>query len=136
MHRAAAAILDYSVVMMAVGLVVTLFDAAAGAELVNAQTLPWLGGLAAMFGVVYKLLWALAGTDSPGLRWTQLRTLNFDGIEPTRNERLARVAAACLSLLAAGLGLLWALADEETLSWHDHMSKTFATPRTGREDRD
>jgi len=136
MHRAAAAILDYSIVLIAVGVVLALLHAASGVNLVNAKTLPWLGVVAAMFGGVYKLLWALAGTDSPGLRWTQLRTLNFDGMEPTRNERLARVAAACLSLLAAGLGLLWAMADEETLSWHDHMSKTFLTPHIDREDRD
>jgi hypothetical protein len=55
--------------------------------------------------------------------------LNFDGMPPTRNQRIVRVAAGCLSLLAGGLGLLWAAADEETLSWHDHMSKTFLTPR-------
>jgi hypothetical protein len=28
------------------------------------------------------------------------------------------------------LGLLWALVDEETLSWHDHSSKTFLTSYT------
>jgi hypothetical protein len=26
------------------------------------------------------------------------------------------------------LGMLWALVDEEALTWHDHMSKTFPTP--------
>ena len=30
---------------------------------------------------------------------------------------------------SAGLGLLWSLADEESLTWHDHMSKTFPTIR-------
>ena len=27
-----------------------------------------------------------------------------------------------------GLGLVWALVDEENLTWHDHISKTFPTP--------
>ena len=36
---------------------------------------------------------------------------------------------ACLSFCAGGVGLLWALADEEKLAWHDHMSKTFPTHR-------
>jgi hypothetical protein len=108
-------------------MVMALVYAAIGAELVNLRTLPLFGVLAGVFGVAYKLLWALAGVESPGLRWTQLHTLNFDGLEPTTGERLARVATGCLSLLAGGLGLLWAVADEETLSWHDHMSKTFLT---------
>jgi hypothetical protein len=38
------------------------------------------------------------------------------------------MASGFLSLAAGGLGLLWALVDEETLTWHDHISKTFPTP--------
>jgi hypothetical protein len=34
-----------------------------------------------------------------------------------------------VSFIAAGIGLLWALVDEERLTWHDYMSKTFPTPR-------
>src|SRR6202041_3046551 len=30
--------------------------------------------------------------------------------------------------LSGGLGLVWALVDEENLTWHDHISKTFPTP--------
>jgi hypothetical protein len=34
------------------------------------------------------------------------------------------------------LGIVWALLDEEHLTWHDHISKVFPTPidvpRTGR----
>jgi len=29
-------------------------------------------------------------------------------------------------------GLLWSLADEESLAWHDHISRTFPTPRDSR----
>jgi len=27
-----------------------------------------------------------------------------------------------LSMASAGLGLVWALVDEENLTWHDHIS--------------
>jgi uncharacterized RDD family membrane protein YckC len=57
-----------------------------------------------------------------------LRILNFDGRPATRQERLARVASAWISAAPAGLGLVWALLDEETLTWHDQISKTFPTP--------
>jgi hypothetical protein len=33
-----------------------------------------------------------------------------------------------LSYTVGGLGLVWALVDEEQLAWHDHISKTFPTP--------
>jgi hypothetical protein len=38
-----------------------------------------------------------------------------------------RALSACLSFCAGGIGLLWALVDEEKLTWHDHISKTFPT---------
>ena len=46
---------------------------------------------------------------------------------PTFEQRFKRLVASILSLAAAGLGLLWALADEEKLTWHDHISRTFVT---------
>jgi len=52
-----------------------------------------------------------------------------------KNSALALLAAACLSLCSAGLGLIWSLADEEGLTWHDHMSKTFPTIRVERPSR-
>jgi len=66
--------------------------------------------------------------ESAGARWTGLRFINFDGSPIDRRERAIRFAAACLSFFSAGLGVLWSLADEEGLTWHDHMSKTFPTP--------
>jgi hypothetical protein len=54
--------------------------------------------------------------------------VNFDGQKPTQRQRFQRLASGFLSLFAAGLGLLWALVDEETLTWHDHISRTFPTP--------
>jgi hypothetical protein len=127
MHRAAAAVLDCSLVLIAVGVVMSLLHAGFGDLILNARTLPYFAVLAGLFGVGYKVLWAMAGMDSPGLRWVQLQLLNFDGRPPARNERMGRIVAGCLSVLSGGLGLLWSLADEETLSWHDHMSKTFLT---------
>ena len=61
------------------------------------------------------------------MRWSSVKVLNFDGQRPTREQRLTRLFAGALSFLAAGLGLVWALADEESLTWHDHISKTFVS---------
>ena len=77
---------------------------------------------------LYQLFWVLADGDTPGLQLARLRLVDFDGRPATRKARLFRVASSWLSAAPAGLGLLWALLDEEALTWHDQISKTFPTP--------
>jgi uncharacterized RDD family membrane protein YckC len=91
------------------------------------------GGLP-LVGFAYGAMWAVVGAETFGMRWAQLRLLNFDGFPPEPKQRALRFAASCLSYLTCGLGHLWALADEECLTWPDHISRTFPTPR-GLEDR-
>jgi uncharacterized RDD family membrane protein YckC len=81
----------------------------------------------------YKLLAALKSDRSPGLRLLGLRILHFDGRPPNRRQRVLRVLASFGSVLPAGIGLFWALMDEERLTFHDHISETFIT--TDKTDR-
>jgi len=76
---------------------------------------------------LYKTLFCLGNNDTPGVRWAGLKLLDFDGRRPTREQRVKRLFAGAISIVAAGLGVIWAVLDEEKLTWHDHMSKTFAT---------
>jgi len=87
---------------------------------------------AAAFGLMflfYKVLGCFGSRETLGPQWMGLQILHFDGRPPGRRQRLLRLAACCLSIPPAAAGLLWALADEERLTWHDHMSKTFTTLR-------
>jgi uncharacterized RDD family membrane protein YckC len=127
-HRAMAAALDASIILIGLALMGVTFYLAGGTVVVNSKTLPLLIGVAAVVTFFYKLLWCMANGDSAGMKWTRLALVNFDGQKPTRTQRMHRLAAGTLSLCAAGLGVLWALVDEETLSWHDHISRTFPTP--------
>jgi hypothetical protein len=63
------------------------------------------------------------------MHWTDLQLITFDGFPVDARSRAARVASTWLSFCSGGLGLVWALADEETLTWQDHISKTFPTIR-------
>jgi hypothetical protein len=36
-----------------------------------------------------------------------------------------RIAALFLSAAPVGLGFLWALIDEDSLGWHDRLSRTY-----------
>lgn len=75
----------------------------------------------------YKLLWAFAGRDTAGMRSAGLRLVDFDGNPPSQSRRYQRLFGSILSLLAAGIGLVWSLFDEDNLTWHDHISGTFPT---------
>lgn len=127
-HRAMAAALDASIMVIAVALFAVVFRLAGGVFVMNARTAPMFIGVALGVAVFYRLLWCLANGDTVGQKWARLRLVNFDGQRPTRTQRLYRTASGFLSLMAGGIGLLWSLVDEETLTWHDHISKTFPTP--------
>ncbi|MCC6538711.1 MAG: RDD family protein [Bryobacterales bacterium] len=128
-HRMMAAFVDGLVVLAIAGIVcLTLAFGVGNGNLPGGKPLWWFAGMAVAVGLAYKFFWALAGTDSPGLRSSHLRLLHFDGREPNQRERCLRILWSLLSIMAGGLGLVWALVDEESLSWHDHSSKTFLTP--------
>lgn len=128
MHRFIAAAVDASMVLIAVGLFLGVFLASGGRLVFTKQVAPLFAGMVAVLWVVYHMLWCLANGDTPGMRFAGLRVVNFDGRVADREQRGVRQAAYVLSVLSAGVGLLWALVDEENLTWHDHISKTFPTP--------
>ena len=128
-HRSLAGALDAAIVSAGLVLLGAVLRIAGCDVVFNVRTIPLYLAAAAGIMIFYRLLWCLANGDSPGTRWANLTLINFDGQRPTRKQRIMRTASGFLSLAAAGLGLLWALVDEETLTWHDHISKTFPTPR-------
>jgi uncharacterized RDD family membrane protein YckC len=130
-HRAVGAALDFSMIVMAIGLFLLTFHLCGGEfEKINSGIGLGFGGAFLAIALFYGLLWVLTGSATAGQQWTGLRLINFDGSPIDRRERAIRFVGACLSFCSAGLGVLWSLADEESLTWHDHMSKTFPTIRT------
>jgi uncharacterized RDD family membrane protein YckC len=128
MHRAMAAALDGSIILIALAVFGWIFHLAGGEIVLSAKTVPIFLGVVAALVFLYKLLWCMAGGDTAGMHWTRLKLVNFDGQTPDRGQRLCRLASGFLSVLAGMIGLIWALVDEETLTWHDHISRTFPTP--------
>ncbi|MCZ6751665.1 MAG: RDD family protein [Acidobacteria bacterium] len=64
---------------------------------------------------------------TPGMHRLGLRLVNFDGIPAPRRQLFWRLLGAVASAGSFFLGYLWAAVDEEHLSWHDRISKTFLT---------
>lgn len=127
-HRALAAALDWSMALIGYGLFLAVFFSMGGAFAWNRLNLMVFGGALLLVAFTYGLTWALLGADSAGMRWMGLRLITFEGFPLERKQRVLRFAGSCLSLCTV-LGQLWGLWDEECLTWQDHISGTFPTPR-------
>jgi uncharacterized RDD family membrane protein YckC len=127
MHRACAAAFDGSMILIAWGLFLTVFHLIGGSFPATKPMILIMGAAALLIAMFYGFVWVCAGGRSPGMRAFSLTLINFDGYPPDGASRWLRYLGACLGYCAGGLGLLWALLDEESLAWHDHISKTFPT---------
>jgi uncharacterized RDD family membrane protein YckC len=125
--RFKAAMVDALLYAAGVGLAAAVFHLIGGSFPPTRKTAILCAVAAAAMLLAYHLFWCILGGDTAGMRLFRLRVLTFDGSPPEWRLRLFRFAATCLGISAVGLGLVWALVDEEGLTWHDHMSKTFPT---------
>jgi uncharacterized RDD family membrane protein YckC len=129
LHRAFAAALDCSMVFIGYGLFLLAFYLAGGEFVLGRQNALYFGAGLPLIAFAYGALWTLAGTETAGMRWMRLHLVSFEGFPLDRRQRVLRFAGSCLSFGTLGLGLLWSLADEENLTWQDHISRSFPTPQ-------
>jgi uncharacterized RDD family membrane protein YckC len=130
-HRAVAAALDWSIALIGYGLFLVVYFSMGGVFTWNRLNLMIFGSTLLLVSFTYGVTWALLGADSAGMRWMGLRLITFEGFPLERKHRLLRFAGSCLSFCTV-LGQLWGLWDEECLTWQDHISETFPTPRRVR----
>ncbi|MCX6597500.1 MAG: RDD family protein [Acidobacteria bacterium] len=128
-HRSLAMLVDAGLVAAGVGVMLALFVYGVKTPVsLDRTTAIGAVGLTVISTILYQSLLVIGNRDSVGLRFARLRLIDFDGRSPSRKKRLARMAASWLSSAPGALGIVWALLDEEHLTWHDHISKVFPTP--------
>ncbi len=88
-------------------------------------TAMWLAVLFAAVSLAYRLMWIMSQQDSIGMQLARIRLVDFDGNRPRPSARYHRLIGSLISVLPAGLGLLWSFVDEDGLMWQDHISSTF-----------
>ena len=76
-------------------------------------------------GLLYETFFLTLSKVTPGMMYAGISLCTVDDQSPNRSRRLARFGALLLSLLPVGLGLVWAIFDEDHLSWHDRLSRTY-----------
>jgi uncharacterized RDD family membrane protein YckC len=75
--------------------------------------------------VAYQWLFFRFGESTPGMMYAGIALCTLNDDNPTRPAMQRRVGALLLSALPLGLGLLWAVFDEDHLGWHDRISGTY-----------
>jgi uncharacterized RDD family membrane protein YckC len=128
-HRFVASAIDAAVILIGFGLLATTFRLLGGSF--GSGKILWIGigSALTLTTMLYGLIWAIAGRETAGMHFTDLQLITFDGFPLDSRSRALRFVSTWLSFCSGGLGLFWAIADEENLTWHDHISKTFPTIR-------
>jgi len=98
----------------------------------NLQAMPELrileiNAVAALLGIglLYHILFFTLGESTPGMKYAHLSLCTFEDQRPSRAQLHFRLGALLLSLAPVGLGIAWAIFDEDHLSWHDRLSHTY-----------
>ncbi len=81
-----------------------------------------------IFYALYFGLFTTLGGTSPGMYFRGLAVVSFDGEAPQARQLLWRTFGYVLSGGTLLLGYLWALWDEDHLTWQDRISQTYITP--------
>jgi uncharacterized RDD family membrane protein YckC len=123
--RAIAGMMDVGVALLATGLFAGTLHFVEQVTLTPEETVHVVMAAFLLNLVFYLLCFLLFAGRTAGMSWLGLSVLNLDGEPPAAAQRRSRAFGTLLSLAALGVGFIWAAADEQGLTWHDRMSKTF-----------
>ena len=124
-RRVMAAVVDGALITGA--FLVAALLAAVNVDRLPSVRLLEIGSVAGLFviGLLYQAIFFTLSDATPGMKYARIALCTFDDQNPTRGQLHGRLVALILSLLPLGLGLAWAIFDEDHLSWHDRLSKTY-----------
>jgi uncharacterized RDD family membrane protein YckC len=123
--RVMAALVDFGLVgALAIGLALAITSNID--TQISARSMELAGGFGVLtIAALYQAFFFSLAESTPGMRYAGIRLSTFDDRIPSRAQLRRRLYALILSLLPMGLGLLWAIFDEDHLSWHDRISRTY-----------
>jgi hypothetical protein len=79
----------------------------------------------AIFYLLFQVLFFTLSDQTPGMRYARIGLCTFSDENPTRAAMRRRILAQGMAVLPLGLGLLWALLDDDGLGWHDRLSRMY-----------
>jgi uncharacterized RDD family membrane protein YckC len=82
-------------------------------------------GSTLLFWMIYQYLFMVYSGGTPGMQATSMELTAFGGERVSRSGRKWRALGMLFSYCPLGLGLAWALVDEDGLCWHDRISHSY-----------
>jgi uncharacterized RDD family membrane protein YckC len=128
-RRILSAFIDDVVIAVACALFAVIFWKMTAIHPPRLQIVGVLGGLGMLFWAVYQYVFVIFGGTTPGLRLARLQLVRFDESRVSRRIRRWRVLASFLSAASLGMGYVWVFLDEDSLCWHDRITRTYLAPK-------
>lgn len=130
-ERRRAALIDAACLAFAYGGFLTLFGSLGGEFTLSKLSAVVCFSTFAFVYVQYFGLFTIFGGTTPGMMVRGLQVASFTGESPTAKQLFWRTAGYVISAGTFFLGFFWALWDEDGMTWHDRLSRTYlAVPET------
>jgi uncharacterized RDD family membrane protein YckC len=124
-ERRIAALIDGASLLFAYGGFLTLFGSLGGQFTFSKMSAAVYSIAFAIVYLQYFFLFTVFGGTTPGMMLRRLEVVVFSGEEPAPRKLLLRASGYVLSAGTFFLGFLWAMWDEDELTWHDRISHTY-----------
>jgi len=122
--RRIAALIDLFCLLFAYGGFLMLFSSLGGQFSLSKLSAAVYAATFAIVYLQYFALFTIFGGTTPGMMMRGLQVVSFSGEPPTPRQMFLRSAGYILSAGTFFLGFLWAMWDEDALTWHDRLSRT------------
>jgi len=122
--RRLAALIDLGCLLFAYGGFLMLFGSLGGQFTLSKLNAAVYAATFAIVYLQYFALFTIFGGTTPGMMVRGLQVVSFSGEPPTPRQMLLRSTGYMLSAGTCFLGFLWAMWDEDELTWHDRLSRT------------
>lgn len=133
-ERRWAALIDAACLLFAYGGFLALFGSMGGQFTVSKLSAAVYAATFAIVYLQYFALFTMFGGTTPGMMFRGLQVISFTGDAPTPRQMLLRSAGYILSAGTFFLGFLWAWWDEDALTWHDRLSRTYLSVQSTHAD--
>lgn len=127
-ERRIAGLIDAGCLLFAYGAFLTLFGSLGGEFTLSKLSAAVCVATFVIVYLQYFALFTVFGGTTPGMMLRGLQVVSFSADGPTPRQMLRRSAGYMLSAGTLFMGFLWAMWDEDELTWHDRLSQTYLAP--------
>jgi len=122
--RLLAGVFDLFVLLSSAGMFAAIFWQTGGKLSSQPLDMVVVGLVGAILLMAYFGIFTVFAHGTPGLLWAGLKVRTLEGNPPKRIDCFWRAFGYLVSISALMLGFIWALVDDDGLTWHDRMSRT------------